>query len=158
MRCVNIRETDTRDPDERLSMRLIIPMARLVMLLLIGVAIVVLWTYCAMILPSAFAHAGLDRSAASVCAGLLTLLVLAAAPALPIQILFPRHAIAAAAAIGWMPLICELLAAFSGGDGVLFDRAFVWKAMMGCAGWMAVVMGAWLVARWRLEDVGVKPV
>lgn len=120
------------------------------MLLLIGVAIAVVWTYCTMILPSAFLHAGLSAGAAVSCSFMLTVFILAAAPALPIQSLFPTQPIAAAAAIGWPPLACAVMMALPVTESAEPTRTIALAIMSGCAYWFAVVMGAWLAARWRM--------
>jgi hypothetical protein len=41
-------------------------------------------------------------------AGIMTVLVMAVAPAMPVQSLFPKHPIMAAAAVGWIPLALAL--------------------------------------------------
>ena len=107
---------------------------------MIGVAIIALWVYCDMIFPQALLHAGVSPMLAPIVAMVGTAIVLAAAPAMPIQLLFPNHAPAAAAAIGWLPLALAVILS-SGALGVAL--------VAGCANWMAIVLGTWLVARVR---------
>ena len=82
-------------------------LAKVAVLVMVGIATAVLWLYCSVFLPHELAHGG--RS--------LAIAALIVAPALPIRSLFPGHPVAAAAAVGWMPLALAI-AGDSGTPGI----------------------------------------
>jgi hypothetical protein len=122
---------------------------RIILLLIIGIATSVLWMYCSAYLPHELARGGASLVLADRCAGILTVLVMIAAPAIPIQSLFPRNSIAAAVAVGWMPLLLGLLLAYPIIEGVPSAHRIGFAVTEGCVDWMAIVLGAWTISRLR---------
>jgi hypothetical protein len=133
--------------------------ARITLLLMTGIATGVLWMYCSAILPHELAQGGASLVLADRCAGILTVLVMIVAPAIPIQSLFPRNSTAAAIAVGWMPLVLGLLSAYPIIEGVPSAHRIGFALTEGCADWMAIVLGAWAVSRLRenqLDQVEIR--
>ncbi len=87
------------------------------------------------------------------CAGVLTVLAMIVAPAIPIQSLFPKKAIAAALAVGWMPLALSLLLAYPIMEGVPSAHRIGFAVTEGCIDWMAIGLGAWTISRLRQNTV-----
>jgi len=107
---------------------------------MVGIATALLWLYCSVFLPHELAHGGRSLATAERIAGIVTIVALIVAPALPIRSLFPRHAVAAAVAIGWMPLAL----AVSGDSGT---QGIASAALEGAVAWLAIVLGAWIAGR-----------
>lgn len=88
----------------------------------------------------------LSNAAAERFAGIATLVVLFAAPALPIYLLFRKQAVLAAMIIGWFPLLVSTALAYRpnrvGGHGL----ELVFAVVEGIACWGAVVLGVWLAS------------
>lgn len=123
--------------------------ARITLLLMVGIATGVLWIYCSTFLQHDLARGGASVVLADRCAGILTVLAMAVAPALPVQSLFPRNSIAAAFAIGWMPLALSLLSAYPIAEGVASAHRIGFAVTEGCVDWLAIVLGAWAASRLR---------
>lgn len=122
---------------------------RIVLLLMVGVSTGVIWFYCSGFLPTELAQRGVSWALAGRIAGLLTVIAMVVAPAIPIQSLFPKHPVAAALAIGWMPMALGLASALplatpgSAGFGVVLI------GIEGGVDWLAIIGGAWAVSRVR---------
>jgi hypothetical protein len=125
--------------------------ARIVLLLVIGIATGFLWMYCSTFLPHDLARGGASLVLADRCAGILTILIMIVAPAIPIQSLFPGNAIAAAVAVGWMPLAAGLLLAYPIVAGVPSTNRIGFAITEGCVDWIAIVLGVWTVSRLRQD-------
>lgn len=122
---------------------------RCTLLAMIGIAIGLLWLYCSALLAHDLAQGGASLVLAERCAGVLTVLVMMVAPAIPIQSLFPRRPIAAAVAIGWTPLALGLLSAYPIIEGVPSAHRVGFAMTEGCVEWLAIVLGAWTISRLR---------
>lgn len=121
---------------------------RLLLLVMVGIATICISVYCDMLIAQQFIHLGMGRTAAGVCAAILTVIVLGVALAMPIQVLFPRHPLIAAGAIGWMPLALKLL--LTNLSVPLLPAARLFGIICaGTAAWGAMVTCAWLVGRMR---------
>lgn len=127
--------------------------ARIVLLLMIGIATGVLWMYCSTFLPHDLARGGASLVLADRCAGVLTVLTMIVAPAMPIQSLYPKNTTAAALAVGWMPLALSLLLAYPIMEGVPSAHRTGFAITEGCIDWMAIVLGAWTISRLRQNTV-----
>ena len=125
-----------------------------VLLCMVGISTAVLWVYCDGFLPGELIGRGVDASTARLWAGMATLMVLCAAPALPIYRLFPRHALRAAIFIGWVPLC--LSAMFADQVEPSARRPFEMGVALieGGACWIAIVLGAWIVRRFMRPRPG----
>ena len=123
--------------------------ARIFLLLMIGGATGLLWIYCSAFLPHDLARGGASLVLADRCAGMLTVLVMMVAPAMPVQSLFPRHSVAAAFGIGWMPLVLALLSTDLFAEGILAAHGIGFSVTEGCINWIAIVLGAWTTSRLR---------
>lgn len=99
------------------------------------------------------AQGGASLVLADRCAGILTVLVMMVAPAIPIQSLFPRTPIAAAVAIGWMPLALGLLLAYPIIEGVPSAHRVGFAITEGCVEWLAIVLGVWTISRLRQSAI-----
>jgi hypothetical protein len=115
------------------------------LLLLLGISAAVLWVYCHNFLPNEFTSRGAVRSTAERAAGIATLIVLFAAPALPIYKLFPGRAVIAAASIGWIPLLLSVALAYQVDLAIPRPFAISLTLVEGVSCWMAIVLGAWTV-------------
>ncbi|MDL2357426.1 MAG: hypothetical protein QFF03_19400, partial [Pseudomonadota bacterium] len=131
------------------QLRLMKNLARIILLLMIGIATAVLWMYCSTFLPHDLARGGASLVLADRCAGILTVFIMIVVPAIPIQSLFPRNAIMAALAVGWMPLAVGLLLAYPIIEGVPFAHRVEFAMAEGCVDWVAIVLGAWTISRLR---------
>jgi len=107
---------------------------------MVGIATAVLWLYCSVFLPHELAHGGRSLAIAQRIADIVAIAALIVAPALPIRSLFPGHPVAAAAAVGWMPLAL----AIAGDSGTPGIASAVFE---GGAAWLAIVLGAWIAGR-----------
>lgn len=85
-----------------------------------------------------------DRSA-----GILTVLVMIVAPAIPIQSLFPNQPLTAAFAVGWMPLAFGLLLSLPAIDDLASAHMLGFVLIEGLVDWIAVVVGVWAISRIR---------
>jgi len=122
---------------------------RIVLLIMVGIAIGLLWRYCSAFLTYDLARGDRSLVLADRAAGVLTVFVMTVAPAIPVQSLFPRHAILAAAAVGWIPLALALVSASPAIEGIPSAHQIEFAMIEGCIDWMAVVLGAWIVSRIR---------
>ena len=124
-------------------------MVRVLLLTMVGIAMTCIWLYCDMLIPQYLLNSGMGSIAAQVCAAVITTIVLGMASALPIQVLFPRHPVRAACAIGWMPLALAL----SLHDFVPFavTAKLLGTVVEGTAAWFATAGCVWLVARVRRD-------
>lgn len=126
--------------------------ARVVVLLMVGIAMAVLWLYCSVFLPHELASGVGSLGIAERSAGIVTIIAMIVAPALPIQSLFPKHPVMAAAAVGWMPLALAMSGVLlvepttESGSGT---RGIASAVLEGCVAWMAIVLGAWIAGRLR---------
>ncbi len=132
-------------------MRSLDKLARIILLLMIGISTAVLWMYCTTVLPHDLAQGGASLVLADRCAGILTVFTMMVAPAIPIQSLFPKNAILAAFAVGWMPLALGLLLAYPIVQGVPSAHRIGFAMTEGCVHWMAIMLGAWTISRLRQE-------
>jgi hypothetical protein len=125
------------------GMRIAITAGKCCLLLLIGISATILWVYCHGFLPHEFyGRAAISREAERF-GGIATLLLLFAAPALPIFRLFPKHTVLAAASIGWMPLALSVALAYPISMYENKALAVGLAAVEGFACWLAVIFGAW---------------
>jgi hypothetical protein len=115
-------------------------LAKIAVLIMVGIATAVLWLYCSVFLPHELAYGGRSLAIAQRIAGIVTVLALFVAPALPIRSIFPGRPVAAAAAIGWMPLALAI-SADAGTQGIAS------AALEGGVAWLAIVLGAWIAGR-----------
>jgi len=122
---------------------------RITLLIMVGIAIGLLWMYCSAFLTSDLARGDGSVVLADRAAGILTVFVMTVAPAIPVQSLFPRHAILAAAAVGWIPLALALASASPAIKDIPSAHQIEFALIEGCVDWMAVVLGAWTVSRIR---------
>jgi hypothetical protein len=116
---------------------------------MVGIAIGLLWIYCSAFLTYDLARGDGSLVLADRAAGIVTVFVMAVAPAIPVQSLFPKHAILAAAAVGWIPLALALASAAPAIEGIPSAHHIEFAVIEGCIDWMAVVLGAWIVSRIR---------
>ena len=122
---------------------------RIVLLVMVGIAIGLLWMYCSTLLTSDLARGDGSLVLADRAAGIMTVLIMAVAPAIPVQSLFPKHPIVAAAAVGWIPLALALSSASPAIAGIPSAHWIEFAMIEGCVDWMAVILGAWTVSRIR---------
>jgi hypothetical protein len=128
-------------------------LVRIILLIMVGIAIGLLWMYCSTLLTSDLARGGGSLVLADRAAGILTVFVMFVAPAIPVQSLFPKHSIIAAAAVGWIPLALALAAASPAIEGVPSAHRIEFAWIEGCVDWLAIVLGAWIVSRIRQRYV-----
>lgn len=105
--------------------------------------------YGSAFLPHELAQGGGSLVPADRIAGILTLLALVIAPAIPVQTLFPNAPVRAAFSIGWIPLALGLSVATPAVAGIPAAHGVAFALIEGGADWMAIVLGAWLAARLR---------
>jgi len=122
---------------------------RTVLLIMVGIAIGLLWMYCSTLLTYDLARGDGSLVLADRAAGILTVLVMTVAPAMPVQSLFPQHPIMAAAAVGWIPLALALSLASPTIEGTPSAHRIEFAMIEGCVDWMAIMLGAWTVSRIR---------
>lgn len=122
---------------------------RIILLTMVGIAIGLLWMYCSAFLTYDLARGDGSLVLADRAAGILTVFVMTVAPAIPVQSLFPKHTILAAAAVGWIPLALALASAAPAIEGIPSAHHIEFAVIEGCVDWMAVVLGAWIVSRIR---------
>jgi hypothetical protein len=142
------------DNNEDYQLHLMKGFVRIILLLMIGVATGLIWIYCSAFLAHDLARGDSSLVLADRCAGILTILAMIVAPAIPIQSLFPRNAIAAAVAVGWMPLLLGLLSAYPMIEGIPSSHRITFAMAEGCVDWIAIVLGAWGVSRLRQYTPG----
>jgi len=116
---------------------------------MVGIAIGLLWMYCSTLLTYDLARGDGSLVLADRAAGILTVLVMTVAPAMPVQSLFPQHPIMAAAAVGWIPLALALSLASPTIEGTPSAHRIEFAMIEGCVDWMAIMLGAWTVSRIR---------
>ncbi|HEX2948576.1 MAG TPA: hypothetical protein VHV83_03250 [Armatimonadota bacterium] len=116
---------------------------------MVGIAIGLLWMYCSTLLTYDLARGDGSLTLADRAAGIMTVLVTTVAPAMPVQSLFPKHTIVAAAAVGWIPLALALSLASPAIEGIPSAHRIEFAMIEGCVDWMAVIFGAWTVSRIR---------
>lgn len=129
---------------------------RVLLLLLVGIATGVLWMYGSAFLPHELAQGGGSLVTADRSAGILTLLALVIAPAIPVQTLFPNAPVRAAFSIGWIPLALGLCVATPAVAGIPAAHGVAFALIEGSADWMAIVLGAWLASRLRQSRLGTR--
>lgn len=122
---------------------------RIVLLLMVACAIGVLWMYGNTFLVHDLARGNSPLMLADRCAGFVTVFVLFAAPAIPIQALFPKYSVGAAVAVGWVPLAMGLVLAYHATDGVPSAYEVGFAAIEGCVEWGAIILGVSTVSRIR---------
>jgi hypothetical protein len=122
---------------------------RIILLIMVGIAIGLLWMYCSTLLTSDLARGDSSLVLADRAAGIMTVLVMTVAPAMPVQSLFPKHTIAAAAAVGWIPLALALSLASPAIEGIPSAHRIEFAMIEGCVDWVAIILGAWTVSRIR---------
>lgn len=121
-------------------------------LIMVGIATALLWLYCSVFLPHELASGVGGQGSAERNAGIVTIIAMIVAPALPIQSLFPKRPIVAAVAIGWMPLALGLLGLSTADPIAETSRnthGIASAVLDGCVAWMAIVLGAWIAQRLR---------
>jgi hypothetical protein len=128
-------------------------LVRILLLIMVGIAIGLLWMYCSAFLTYDLARGDGSLMLADRAAGVLTVFIMAAAPAIPVQSLFPRHSILAAAAVGWIPLALALASVAPAIDGIPSAHHIEFAVIEGCVDWMGIVLGAWTVSRIRKSSV-----
>lgn len=131
-------------------------LVRVFLLLLVGIATGVLWMYGSAFLPHELAQGGGSLVLADRIAGILTLLTLVIAPAIPVQALFPNTPVRAALSIGWIPLALGLSVATPAVAGIPAANGVAFALVEGGADWMAIVLGVWLAARLRQSRLGAR--
>ncbi|WP_332854429.1 hypothetical protein [Duganella sp. S19_KUP01_CR8] len=102
-------------------------------LLTIGVCMVLLWFYGSVVLPG-------ELPTHPVSAKLIALALMFAAPAFPIQTLYPKRPAMAAAAIGWMPLFGSIMAAPIVTSDIVLNGGLCW---------LTIIAGAWTASHLR---------
>jgi len=122
---------------------------RVTLLIMVGIAIGLLWMYCSTLLTYDLARGDGSLVLADRAAGIMTVLVMTVAPAMPVQSLFPKHSIVAAAAVGWIPLALALSLASPAIEGTPSAHRIEFAMIEGCVEWMAIILGAWTVSRIR---------
>jgi len=122
---------------------------RIILLILVGSAIGLLWMYCSTLLTYDLARGDGSLVLADRAAGILTVFVMTVAPAMPVQSLFPKHSILAAAAVGWIPLALALASAPPAIKGIPSTHGIEFAMIEGFVDWMAIVSGVWIVSRIR---------
>ena len=122
---------------------------RVTLLIMVGIAIGLLWMYCSTLLTYDLARGDGSLVLADRAAGIMTVLVMTVAPAMPVQSLFPKHSIVAAAAVGWIPLALALSLASPTIEGTPSAHRIEFAMIEGCVEWMAIILGAWTVSRIR---------
>lgn len=126
---------------------------RIILLIIVGIAIGLLWIYCSAFLTYDLARGDGSLVLADRAAGILTVFVIAVAPAIPVQSLFPRRSILAAATIGWIPLALALASATPAIEGIPSAHHVEFAVIEGSVEWIAIVLGAWIVSRIRRRYV-----
>ena len=126
---------------------------RIILLIMVGIAIGLLWMYCSTLLTSDLARGDSSLVLADRAAGIMTVLVMTVAPAMPVQSLFPKHSIVAAAAVGWIPLALALSLASPAIEGTPSAHRIEFAMIEGCVEWMAIILGAWTASRIRQRHV-----
>ena len=116
---------------------------------MVGIAIGLLWMYCSTLLTYDLARGDGSLVLADRAAGIMTVLVMTVAPAMPVQSLFPKHSIVAAAAVGWIPLALALSLASPAIEGTPRAHRIEFAMIEGCVEWMAIIFGTWTVSRIR---------
>ena len=124
-------------------------LVRIILLIMVGIAIGLLWMYCSTFLTYDLARGDGSLVLADRAAGIITVLVMTVAPAMPVQSLFPKHSIVAAAAVGWIPLALALSLASPAIEGIPSAHRVEFAMIEGSVDWMAIVLGAWTVSRIR---------
>ncbi|WP_156401400.1 hypothetical protein [Duganella sp. Root1480D1] len=126
-------------------MQIAIKVGKCCLLLLIGISIAILWMYCHGFLAHEFYGSKAINPDAERLGGMITLAVLFAAPAWPINRLFPARTVLASAIVGWIPLALSLTLKYQTkmavNGGLLFNLA----ALEGVLCWSAIILGAWTV-------------
>lgn len=131
-----------------MRVRLLKYIARVCLLLLVGACVAVLWTYGDVFLAVELMNRGLGRTAAQCWASIATMVLLLVAPAMPIYSLFPRRATLAAAVIGWVPLVMAVAFSWLPDTMATPPMAFWVGLVKGVAGWIAIMAGASVAARY----------
>jgi hypothetical protein len=115
------------------------------LLLLIGIAVAILWTYCQGFLPHELYGTKAINPEAERLGGMLTLVILFAAPALPIYRLYPTRAVRASAIVGWIPLALSVTLAFQTNMAGGGTRSLNLAAVEGVLCWLSIILGTWTV-------------
>jgi hypothetical protein len=130
-------------------MKYLFLLCRMILLLCVGLLIFLLSIYGTGFLPIELRSYGWPAARADVVAVGGTIVILALAPAIPIQALFPAAAKRAASSIGWLPLagnIAMHIQTTSTDSRYLF---WLIKGSEGLMFWIAVVIGAGRAAKIR---------
>lgn len=120
---------------------------RLCLLFAVGISTVILSIYGTFFLPLEFHGIVLERSVVSMLAIAGTSVVLALAPAFPIQILFPASSTRAAVFIGGYPMAGCLVFSLGAADADNFMSRLGMGIVQGLLFWLAIVGGTRLAAR-----------
>lgn len=126
-------------------MQVAIKVGKCCLLLLIGISIAILWVYCHGFLPHEFYGGKAINPDAERLGGMVTLAVLFAAPAWPINRLFPARTVLASAIVGWIPLALSLTLAYQTNVAVKSTLSLNLAAVEGVLSGLAITLGAWTV-------------
>lgn len=126
-------------------MQIAIKVGKCCLLLLIGISIAILWVYCHGFLPHEFYGSKAINPDAERLGGMITLVVLFAAPAWPINRLFPVRTVLASAIVGWIPLALSLTLTYQTNMAVNGALSLNLAAVEGVLCWSAIVIGAWTI-------------
>lgn len=126
-------------------MHLAIKIGKCCLLLFIGICIATLSVYSHGFLPHEFYGGKAINTNAERLGGMITLAVLFAAPAWPINRLFPVRTVLASAIIGWIPLALSLTLAYQTNLAVKGGGSLNMAALEGILCWLSIILGAWTV-------------
>jgi hypothetical protein len=135
-------------------MQIAVRLLKSCLLVLIGMSIAVLWIYFHGFFPTELASRGVLSSTAERAAGIATLIVLFAAPAMPICRLFPRRSMLAAILIGWIPLALSVTLAYQVDIAIPHLFAISFAFAEGGACWLTIMLGVWTVRSLMLHRSG----
>ncbi|MCU6500192.1 hypothetical protein LPN04_20570 [Rugamonas sp. A1-17] len=126
-------------------MQLAIKVGKCCLLLLIGISIAILWVYCHGFLPHEFYGAKAINPDAERIGGMITLTVLFAGPAWPINRLYPARTVLASAIVGWIPLALSLALVYQTNMAINGALSLSLATVEGVLCWLAIILGAWTV-------------
>ncbi|QJD92165.1 hypothetical protein HH213_19955 [Duganella dendranthematis] len=126
-------------------MEIAIKIGKCCLLLLIGMSIAILWVYCHGFLPHELYGGKAINPDAERLGGMITLAVLFAAPAWPVNRLFPTRTVLASAIVGWIPLALSLALAYQTNMAVNCALSINLATVEGVLCWFVIILGAWIV-------------